>query len=394
MTTILIIDDEIDVRETVQDILVDEGFHVLEAANGEEGIHLAQDCLPDLVLCDVQMRNLDGYAVLAALQENPTTATLPFIFLTGKDTLPDFRQGMGQGADDYLTKPVRIDVLLQAINRRLEKREAHHAATQKLLDEVRHTITGYLPHELRTPLTGLTTSIQLLRLVADDSAQVLEIADNMQISIERLSQLIQRFLLYVRLERVALEPSTMAFEMGNETFAPEIVIQNVAQLVANRFQRVTDLRMQVGSPDLTRQSSSLSSESDLELALNPMKDLNPYPDSSVAIAFPSHELEQMLREIIDNAFKFSKPGTPIYIQTPVENQRYWIYVTNEGRGMTAEQISNIGGYIQFDRSLYEQQGVGLGLAIVKRLAEIYDATFELESVPNEKTTLKLGFQLI
>ena len=101
-------------------ILCMENFNSLSAENGRVGLELAKKEMPDLILCDIMMPELDGYAVIAALRAHPKTATIPFIFLTAKGDKPDIRTGMNLGADDYLTKPVANHELLAAIRSRLE----------------------------------------------------------------------------------------------------------------------------------------------------------------------------------------------------------------------------------------------------------------------------------
>lgn len=120
---ILVIEDEPEMRRNLLTILKLEGFEPLGAENGRAGLTLAQRELPDLILCDVMMPALDGYGVLAALREDSTTATIPFIFLTAKGEKTDLRQGMNLGADDYLIKPVARADLLKAISSRLRRVE-------------------------------------------------------------------------------------------------------------------------------------------------------------------------------------------------------------------------------------------------------------------------------
>lgn len=124
MKKILVIEDEELVRNNIVEILDTVDFRVIGASNGGIGVQLAEEHLPDLILCDVMMPELDGYGVLAALRSNPVTATIPFIFLTAKGDKTDIRQGMNLGADDYLTKPFRRKELLGAIEARLIKHDA------------------------------------------------------------------------------------------------------------------------------------------------------------------------------------------------------------------------------------------------------------------------------
>ena len=115
MTRILVIEDEEALRVNLQTILEAENFQSMGAANGRIGVDLAREQLPDLILCDVMMPELDGYGVLAELRQDPITATIPFIFLTAKADKSDLRQGMNLGADDYLIKPFRVNELTARI---------------------------------------------------------------------------------------------------------------------------------------------------------------------------------------------------------------------------------------------------------------------------------------
>jgi len=118
---ILVIEDDAITRNIFLDGLETEGFYTLGAENGNTGIQQAQQHLPDLILCDIMMPDMNGFGVLAALRQDPVTAITPFIFLTGSNTKADIRKGMDLGADDYVTKPATVEELLRAITTRLEK---------------------------------------------------------------------------------------------------------------------------------------------------------------------------------------------------------------------------------------------------------------------------------
>jgi CRP-like cAMP-binding protein/FixJ family two-component response regulator len=123
MQTILLIEDNDDVRENTAEILQLAQYKVLTAKNGKEGVELAQKEKPDLIICDIMMPVLDGHGVLHLLAKNEATASIPFIFLTAKAERGDFRKGMEMGADDYLTKPFDDVELLNSIESRLKKNE-------------------------------------------------------------------------------------------------------------------------------------------------------------------------------------------------------------------------------------------------------------------------------
>jgi DNA-binding NarL/FixJ family response regulator len=121
MKKILVIEDEPVTGENLCDILEMEGFQPLLAVNGRQGLELALREMPDLILCDVMMPELDGHAVLECLRSREAARRIPFIFLTARGERQDIRAGMNLGADDYLIKPVLVDDLLEAIEARLER---------------------------------------------------------------------------------------------------------------------------------------------------------------------------------------------------------------------------------------------------------------------------------
>ena len=123
MKTILLIEDDADVRDNTAEILELANYRVLKAENGRKGVDLARKETPDLVLCDIMMPELDGYGVLHLLSRTPETAEVPFIFLTAKAERSDVRKGMELGADDYLTKPFEESELLNAIEGRMKRSE-------------------------------------------------------------------------------------------------------------------------------------------------------------------------------------------------------------------------------------------------------------------------------
>jgi DNA-binding NarL/FixJ family response regulator len=136
MRTILVIEDQPVMRHKTVTILKMEGFEVLEARDGEEGIRLALEELPDLILCDIMMPGRDGYEVLQAVRVNRATATTPFIFLTAKGEKPDLRAGMNLGADDYLVKPTPRTDLLEAIEARFDRQRLNDERVKQELAKV------------------------------------------------------------------------------------------------------------------------------------------------------------------------------------------------------------------------------------------------------------------
>ena len=123
MKTILLIEDNDEIRENTAEILELAMYNVHTAENGKVGVEKAIDLKPDLIICDIMMPILDGYGVLHAIQKNDTIKNTPFIFLTAKSERQDVRKAMEIGADDYITKPFEGTELLNAVDSRLKKVE-------------------------------------------------------------------------------------------------------------------------------------------------------------------------------------------------------------------------------------------------------------------------------
>ncbi|MGY4386116.1 CRP-like cAMP-binding protein [Pedobacter sp. UYP24] len=149
-TCILLIEDNDDIRESAAEILTLANYEVLEARNGKIGVELSAKHLPDLILCDIMMPELDGYGVLHLLGKNPETAVIPFIFITAKTERQDMRKGMEMGADDYLTKPFDDVELFNAIESRLKKKDILAESYSKSLDNLNSIIDGKGMEELKS----------------------------------------------------------------------------------------------------------------------------------------------------------------------------------------------------------------------------------------------------
>lgn len=176
MTKILVIEDELFVRENIVDLLEAEDFEVFSTENGILGILWAQQNTPDLVICDVMMPEINGHDVLAEMRELPETTLTPFIFLTAMADKGDIRQGMDLGADDYLTKPFTRDELLNAISTRLLKQatlmkeyhQEHQRAKvleQKVKELEQLQIKDKLSQEYQQALLKINTAINLVKKI-------------------------------------------------------------------------------------------------------------------------------------------------------------------------------------------------------------------------------------
>jgi signal transduction histidine kinase len=356
MKKILVIDDEEYLRDMVKIALTDRGYQVIEADNGSTGIELARRELPDLILCDVCMERVDGYLTLSTLRDEPATAAIPFILITGMADNAGMRHGMELGADDYLPKPFTIAGLYAAVDARLKKARTTREEAEKKLAHLRDNISLMLPHEMRTPLNGILGFAELLH-TSPDTLQPAEVAEMGQMIYEsgkRLERLVENFLVYVQLEIAGADPAKAAALRGQTTASALEVVSTHARSVAAAAGREADL------------------------TIDP---------ATATIQMSADYLGKIVEELTLNAFKFSKPGTPVTISLASTPTTVTLSVNDRGRGFTSEQIARIGAYMQFDRKSQEQQGAGLGLIIAKRIAEMHGGTLAITSDAEQGTTV-------
>ncbi|MBW4664304.1 MAG: response regulator [Chroococcus sp. CMT-3BRIN-NPC107] len=181
MKKILVIEDELAVRANIVELLEAEDFEAVGAENGFIGAMWAQEYLPNLIICDVMMPEVDGYEVLSALRQVPATAAIPFIFLTAMVDKADIRQGMDLGADDYLTKPFTRAELLGAIASRFSKqafvmqqfqteRERAESLQKKVMElqqsvDSQGEVLHQLQQEMRNTVPKITMAIGFLKSI-------------------------------------------------------------------------------------------------------------------------------------------------------------------------------------------------------------------------------------
>lgn len=172
MKHILLIEDDVVLRENIAELLELSNYNVITASHGKSGVFMAKEHLPDIIVCDIMMPEMDGYGVLKELSKIENTRHIPFIFLSAKTEYKDVRKGMDMGADDYLTKPFHEKELKNAIESRLAKA----SILQDIRDEYQVKIDKYLKEELNT--------LEDLKNFFDDNGQTFYYSDGESIYVE------------------------------------------------------------------------------------------------------------------------------------------------------------------------------------------------------------------
>lgn len=362
MTTILIVDDDPKLRAFLDDTLRFGGYNTLMAADGYAGINLASKHIPDLIISDINMPHFNGYQMLEDVRNTPRLSNIPVIFLTAESHYSEMRKGMTGGAEDYLIKPVTPQDVLAAVKVQLDKRATLDEQHHKTLRLLRKKIIYALPHELHTPLQAILGYAQLLQMDngATPPEAVLEYAGYIAEAGSRLQRLIENYLIFAQLELIHLDADATAAAHNHIVKDSEPIITKAAQDIATRHDRLDDLQIH-----LTHQALRISET----------------------------DLAKIMLELIDNAFKFSPPGLPIVVQSRRHEDLLYIWVRDEGCGMSEEEVAQMDAYMQFGRELYEQQGIGLGFAVAKRLVELHNGAIKIDTLPNQGTVVTVRFPL-
>jgi DNA-binding response OmpR family regulator len=349
MKTLLVVEDDDIIRESIHDILEAEGYSVQSAADGRAGADIAKKMVPDLIISDIMMPVLTGYEMLHELREYPPTAHVPFLFLSAKTDRGSIREGMNSGADDFISKPFEINELLDAVSAQLQKHQTRTDKVDKAINQLRKGISESLPHELRTPLSAILGLSELILWEIDTISRedLKDLVTKIHDAGKRLHRTNENILLYASLNMLESDAASMQKIHASSTYSALDIINGCIHEKASEYHRQNDFQIEV---------------------------------QDACLAIDAEHLSDLLLEILDNACKFSDKATPIKVQGYCSNaSMYMISIQDEGRGMSPVQIASSGAFMQFDRSFYEQQGSGLGISIARKICSLYNGHYSMTS---------------
>ena len=231
------------------------------------------------------------------------------------------------------------------------------------LNELRKNIIYALPHELRTPLVSILGFAEIIKMDAHTAEQenTRQMADHILVSGKRLHRLIENYLVYAQIQLMSADPSQLKALRNHSITNPMTIAMTLAKQKAEEYKRQGDLT--------------------LELYYGPV------------FRISEADFSKIIEELLDNAFKFSETGTKVLLRSTQEGENFALHIRDYGRGMSGEQIKNLGTYMQFERTLYEQQGLGMGFTIAKRLVDLHGGRMKVKSDPQHGTLVQVSFPL-
>lgn len=365
--TILIIEDHQKLLHVFLRYLREGHFQAFCADNGEDGLALAKKFYPDLIICDITMPTMSGYDVIHDIKNDSHIANIPIIAMSINKDPSTIRYAMEQGADDYLIKPISPKEFLGTIHLHLRKTARVKEQIDKALIDTWQHLMAVIPHELRTPLSSILGSAKFIK----DNFDIMQKDDIMEMlgfivdSSQRLHQLTERIILLSQIESLVHDPTRSASirrKLTND--APEIIIERIYN-VAAQYTRTHDIRLE-----------HVTTEKDI-IGIHPVY------------------LDIIIKELMENACKFSEHGTPISISITREHSHYIIAIVDQGRGILPEhryKAQRLFG--QLNRDEFEQQGLGVGLSIVTEIIKNFSGDFVMRHHSPQGTRVEVILDVV
>ncbi len=351
MATILVVEDNIALLYGIKDLLEREGYYVLTARDGLEALEIMERTCPDLIIADIMMPRMDGYAFYEAVRNRPEWVPIPFIFLTAKATREDIIKGKAMGAEDYITKPFDIRELLVAVRSRLERARTLREVTEAKVEKLKEQIITALSHELRTPLTYVVGYTELA--LEDLKSAPPEVFQDYLLEIkrgaDRLIRLVEDFLLLLQMDTGKTKEQVERFSEVRWDLA------EIVRKVVDKYRPMAESR-------------GVRLEFHTTYPIPPVRLLEPL-------------FADALGRLLDNAIKFSlRDEKEVSVYLRKEGDCVKITVRDKGIGIPPEEIPNLfERFRQVGREKTEQQGLGLGLAIAKEIISLHGGKIEVES---------------
>lgn len=366
---ILFVDDNAALLGSIERLLRLEGFTVLVAPNGQAALEIlgAANPLPELIISDVMMPVMDGFALFGAVRDHREWLDIQFLFLTARDQLEDLERAYDLGVDDYLVKPFDHERLVWIVRSKIKRRrewKAHLADQQAALDRAKRDLARLVAHELRTPLVSITMVSDILarEMALLDRDQIGMMLDTMQGGSLRLNRLVEQMVMYVQIESGAL-----------------------GDAVRPRLRPIVLRDLVIGGVNRARQFAYR--RADVPVRLEEL-------DDELFVRGDALALQHALAEVLSNAMIFSLDGQAVQARLWKGEGMAWFCVADHGPGMADEDAARVfEPFFQVNRERYEQQGIGIGLTLAYGIIQAHSGVIELQSSAGHGTEVRIGLPL-
>lgn len=352
MHKILIVEDTLAIREEIFDILKMEGYAVFKAENGKIGFEMALKENPALIISDILMPDLNGYEMFERLQSNKKTRCIPLIFISAKGEQEDIRTGMNLGAEDYLTKPVKINDLVNAVQNKIKKKLSidqnffdKTSVLNAILENQKSELDNYshlISHELKSSVRNVS---DLLAWTKEETAQTNNF-ENSRLMIELMQEKIEKMeLLLIRIELYKnITPACFKDSLIN--------IHTIASRVIGKIEKPSHITIKINS-----------------------KLPNLFADENM--------FENVFEILLQNAINhIDKKEGLIELDCESTEKDYLFTVKDNGLGIHKNYHKKI---FEMFQAIDSNKSLGIGLSIVKKIISNYKGKIYVESIPNKQT---------
>jgi signal transduction histidine kinase len=365
---VLFVDDEAEIRESIQALLEAGNVHVTTAEDGSDALQQMQRGLrPDVIIADIEMPVMDGFAFYQAVRANDAWLPIPFIILTAHDDKANFRRAMLLGVDEVLIKPLDAERLLLTIYNRVKRTQEltrYAEAAQETLDFVRRDVARMFTHELKTPLVSLNMVTELLTRHTGDlsSQEARDLIASLEAGNTRLNRLLRQMELLIQLDTGEL---------------PKLI--RIAARPGPLWDALTAA--------VSRARSFSYRQRDIPVHYDPG------PENGQIVA-EWNSLTHALAELLSNAMAFSPPDGVVKVRQWLENGRACLSISDSGPGIPESSQGDLfRRFHQVQREKHEQQGIGMGLYLSRYIVESMGGTLKLISEEGRGTTVTISFPL-
>ena len=351
---ILVVEDELNLRETIIDVLLYNNYNAKGAGNGQEALGILDFWAPDLIISDIMMPIMDGHSFFEIIKNTKLLNQIPFVFLTAKNEETEMEKCLLSGADLFLTKPFKVDTLLKLIQSKIERFE-EIKNTNNIINT--NDNKSFL-HEINTPLYGILGSVNLL-INPKHNLEENEINffyHAIKTSGKRLDRTLKNAILYQNLKNNKLD-----------------FLENSQSEIAAVFFKVKEEIADLDQKKAEKISFSIKES---------------------VVKIQKKYLHFILFELVDNALKFSNNNKKILVSGKKFNEEYYeLIIQDFGIGFSEKELKEINEYKQFNRAEMEQQGLGLGLFMSKTFIKKTKGVFSVISQKDVGTTIKIFLPL-
>jgi signal transduction histidine kinase len=374
--SILIVDDTIYNIQLLSLMLIRQGYKVYQATSGLEALDKVNEQLPDIILLDIRMPDINGYEVCTRLKSNPITKDIPIIFISSIEEPSEKVEAFSVGGVDYISKPFQLIEVLARIETHLrlcslqkklqEQNEQLQLSAEVLSRSLKHErelsqmktdFISVVSHEFRTPLTTIQSASELLEYYEWTKEEKVEQLHQIQSEVKHMTALMEDVLFLSRSNTNKAKLSLTKFDLLS-------FISQLLRQMQRTFAQEYTLNSSIYISSSNTSIENLHFQNDLPILI---------------VKMDEKLLRQILTNLLTNAIKYSPHNKIVDFRLTIEQDQVFFVISDHGIGIPDEDLEHLFGAFHRGKNVGILPGTGLGLSIVKNCIDIHDGSISVES---------------